>query len=430
MFRMSLITLLALIFVAPLLAKDAPHVLQAGRVVEPPPMDRPDHNTPFTDPVFGSNLIRVSNRGDEGGYGTHIYSQLQAFSVDNEYLLMVEDGFYVIRSMEDFSAVDVDTSSWNAPRWHPTQPGTVVHYDSNDDTTVRVQLTRMDGSEPETIYTFPSEYTHIRNSQSFDEISRDGAWMGGMLTRDDGVSVIFALNLQTATLGAVLPIDDLYTSACTPDPEWGIVEPDWIGVSPLGRYLVVQWVRDGTARCSGLESFDPETGAFIGRSYDGHQHGDLGLTPDGEPFFMTFELASPEDPNRPAIAMRMLPGTATVSEPIFLLTTEWGNPGHISCQGPAGVCLVSNSGFDDDIWLPYERELLLLNINGRLNRLAHHRSSECDYWTQPRGTISADGRYVAFTSDWMHGEPCSDGPEGDVYILDRGILVNPRSIDG
>ncbi|NIN95957.1 MAG: hypothetical protein GTO49_13485, partial [Anaerolineae bacterium] len=95
--------------------------------------------------------------------------------------------------------------------------------------------------------------------QSWDELSRDGRWLAGMASRNDGAQVIFALDLQNLVLGAQLPLPDLYAGPCEPDPVWGEVEPDWVGVSPLGNYLVVQWVRDGTTRCSGLEIFDLQT---------------------------------------------------------------------------------------------------------------------------------------------------------------------------
>jgi hypothetical protein len=48
-----------------------------------------------------------------------------------------------------------------------------------------------------------------------------------------------------------------------------------------------------------------------------------------------------------------------------------------------------------------------------LVRLGHHRSSENDYWTQPRASLSGDGRYVIFDSDW-------DQPAGQraAFVID------------
>jgi hypothetical protein len=49
---------------------------------------------------------------------------------------------------------------------------------------------------------------------------------------------------------------------------------------------------------------------------------------------------------------------------------------------------------------------------------AHHRSSSCGYWAQPRAALSKDGRLVLFASDWGL-EPCrqSDLGSPDPYLL-------------
>lgn len=50
-------------------------------------------------------------------------------------------------------------------------------------------------------------------------------------------------------------------------------------------------------------------------------------------------------------------------------------------------------------------ELLLVYADStvaqpHLLRLAHHRASGCGYWVQPRASLSLDGRYAVFASDW------------------------------
>ncbi len=134
------------------------------------------------------------------------------------------------------------------------------------------------------------------------------------------------------------------TVVLVPDPEWGNVRPDWVGVSPLGNYLVVQWVRDGVTRCSGFESFDLTTGAFIGRAYEGHAHSDMGVAADAQTeYLVVFELeAAPPNQGNSSVGLRLLPGTQTISPPIYLQPTHWNN-GHISCQGPM-VCALSPCG--------------------------------------------------------------------------------------
>jgi hypothetical protein len=396
-------------------------ITDPNRVVTPAALPLQPAGARFVDPVFGLTLRRVSDTSDSGGFETHEYSQLQAFSSDNAYLLLTGSQGYLVRRVSDLSPVaGLDTSDWNAARWYPPQPHTIIHFDSNADTTIRLQLTSVDAQTTTTIFTFPAPYQRIVANRSSDELSEDGRWLAGVATRGDGAWVIFALDTVSRTLGAQIPVPDLYTGPCQPDPQWGPVMPDWVGVSPLGRYLVVQWTRDGTARCSGLETFDLQSGAFIGRVYDGHQHGDLGVDADGvTEFFMTFELAAPPPNNdRPAIGLRRLPGSATASPPTYLQVLDWGNSEHISCRGPNGACLVTAGAWDVNGWTAFEGELFLQYTDGRVLRLAHHRSSSCGYWVAPRASISRDGRYVVFASDWGRQLDCDDLGRGDPYIVD------------
>jgi len=101
-------------------------------VVTPAGLPLQPVGAPFVDPAFGATLRRVSNTSESGGFETHIYSQLQAFSSDNAYLLLDGSDGFVVRRVSDLSLVSgLDTSEWNAPRWRPTQAHTIVHFDSN-----------------------------------------------------------------------------------------------------------------------------------------------------------------------------------------------------------------------------------------------------------------------------------------------------------
>lgn len=395
----------------------------ASLVLPQPALARPAVGERIAEPVFGTTLRRLTGRTPSGGWATHEYSQLQAVSPDGLYLLLIEDGAYVVRRLDDLALqTAVESSSWNAPRWLASSPHAIIHYDGNGDDDVTVQRTDAVTGATVDLLTLPAAYERVRVNQSSDELSRDGRWIGGMLARSDGANVVFALDLVRRELGAVLPLAQLYAGPCEPDPEWGALEPDWVGVSPLGRYLLVQWARDGTERCSGLESFDVASGAFVGRVYDGHQHGDLGVTTDGAgEFFMTFELYHPS--GLLSLGVRALPGTATASAPTYVQVLDWGNGAHISCRGPAGVCLVTASSDLSNGRSAFEGELFLQHVDGRVERIAHHRSSECGYWVQPRATLSPDGRRAVFASDWGAAScaPSNDGlGRGEVYVVELG----------
>lgn len=385
--------------------------------------------------AFGSQVQRVTATA----WGNHDYSQLQAFAYDNGHVLLVEgeredDRGWVVRRWPDLTlALDgAITDAWNVPRWHPLLPETMVHFDSNEDEVLRLQFTNVASGVTETVFTFPREFRRIRGNQSFDEISRTGEWLAGLATTDSG-QVIFSFHLARLELGAVIDFDGFYTGPCAPDPEWGNVEPDWVGVSPLGRFLVIQWPTDGTGRCQGLETFDVSSGAFVGRVHAGHPHGDLTVLADGvTEVFVTSELSGPGsgerfaggepgggdlDSNYPALSYRQLPGSAISEQsPVFLYLTDWVVE-HISCRGPIGWCLVTSTlGPENAEYDPLEGELFVILLDGSgVLRLGHHHSSSDGYWQQPRASVSADGRYVVFDSDWR-----GEGPGGatSAYVID------------
>ena len=169
----SLVALiLAVGHVQPMLPARLVGITDPSLVVTPAPLPLQPAGVPFVDPAFGTTLRRVSNASDGSGYSTHIYSQLQAFSSDNVYILLIESDNYVVRRTDNLSLVTgLDTSGWNAPRWHPAQPHTLVHFDTNEDTVLRLQVTDVDVLTTTTVFTFLPEYERIRGNQSFDELS-------------------------------------------------------------------------------------------------------------------------------------------------------------------------------------------------------------------------------------------------------------------
>ena len=83
-------------------------------ILEPAPLPPQPVGVPFLDPVFGTTITRLSDASDSTGFSTHIYSQLQAFSSDNQYLLLIENSAYVARRLNDLTLVaGLDSSRWN-----------------------------------------------------------------------------------------------------------------------------------------------------------------------------------------------------------------------------------------------------------------------------------------------------------------------------
>jgi hypothetical protein len=393
-------------------------------------------NIPYTDPAFnGTSVRRITNFMESGNWGAHTYSQLQAFSPDNSHVLLIEsrinadnirEAFYIVKNRLTLATtlqlnlVSISGNlDVNAPRWHPTLPNTIVAYDSNFDTTIRVVYINAITGDVSVVYTFPSIYSKIKGNQSFDELSHDGKWMTGMASTTDNDQMIFSLNLETGTLGTQLRLSQLYSA----NGNAIIEDPDWIGVSPLGNYLVVQWEAETpNVRLNGMEIYTIETGVFIEQTNPLHAHGDLALDINGNEVFISTLLASPEDNNIPAIVSYNLP--LRVTDPQLIRTVPWETVWHISCQGPNGQCVITSGETDTPgNAMNFNNEVFLLWFDGTVKRLTHHRSSICRYWVQPRASISKNGQFIVFDSDFQQDggiNSCTlfQYGGGDVYMIE------------
>lgn len=363
--------------------------------------DYPPVRKPFIDPVFGTTLVRFSDAASRNDYANHSYSQLQAFSADSRYLLLNEEGGSLVRRVDTGERTAMQPFIGNTVRWHQTKSDTIIHYVwDQGGGNVRFRFTNIETAANTDVFTFSNRYQRIASNQSFEDMSQDGRWVAGMAIAGEE-EIIFALDTVNRRLGAQISVQELYRTRCERDPQYGVVEPNWIAPSPLGRYLVVNWSRDGIDGCSGQEVYDIETGRYIGHSYDGHQHGDLAVLPDGKTeVYVTVLGQSPVQNNIPALGYYELPNGA--ARPRFIRSIPWHGMEHISCRGPRGMCVVTSYAPEPDWALQgvLENEIYLVYFDGSIRRLAHHRSSDCGYWVQPRATISRDGRYIAFDSDF------------------------------
>lgn len=358
-------------------------MLPPGASINETPLAIPAVGQTVIDPDFGTPIKRLTGPGT-----AHLYSQLQALDASKTYALYTEGGYVIRRYPTNELIMGVAaTSKWNAPRWHPTMPGVMIHYDDNADTTVRLQLTTVATRAVQTMFTFPAQYIRVLGNQSFDQPSRDGKWIGGAVTRNDGVMVLFALDMINGQLGAVRPHSDFACAAGS--------TVDWASVSPLGNYLVVQFV-GSPAACNGFQLFDIQTGVHVRTLNADHHHSDQGVAADGREFLLMPFTYSAYNNNYPAIIAYFYDGTKKE-----VTMTNWGAFSHVSCQGPAGgPCVLSSTRITAAGQQPLENELTLLWLDGSMVRLTHHRSTQCGYWGIPMATITKDGKTIIFNSDW------------------------------
>lgn len=171
---------------------------------------------------------------------------------------------------------------------------------------------------------------------------------------------------------------------------------DEVQVDKTGRYLVVKTDQQGKGLLNVLV-YDLVTGTHDELTDDGPDFSP-GHSDNGRGFILG------ADNWRNALTVR------TCAEPHKHYAALDMAGGHLSmlCDDEKWA-LVSNY-FDryppkDAPWPTFAQEIMLLATDGsmRVRRLAHVQTNYKSYWDCPRADISRDGRFVAFTSNWQSG---------------------------
>jgi hypothetical protein len=119
---------------------------------------------------------------------------------------------------------------------------------------------------------------------------------------------------------------------------------------------------------------------------------------------------------------------STISQLVWPIAYNWGQNRHftwsnVDVNDKAPVC-GSSYGYDGDIEQPYAQEIFCIETDGAAStiwRFAHNRATYVPpfFQTQPLGSVSRNGRFLLFTSDWDQqlGTAADGTPLSDVFIV-------------
>ena len=128
-------------------------------------------------------------------------------------------------------------------------------------------------------------------------------------------------------------------------------------------------------------------------------------------------------------AKRPLNNLSEISQLVTPVLFVWGQAQHFTwsnanVQESAPVCGSTHSYDGDGVEDPYDEEIFCIETDGRAStvwRFAHNRATYVPpfFQTQPLGSVSRDGRFFLFTSDWdaQLGKEADGEPLSDVFIL-------------
>jgi hypothetical protein len=392
------------------------------RVYRKPPLPPlPSAGGTYRDPVFGTEIMRATDDTDcpAPGCGTY-YSHWPTFNADNTKLLIRkgETGDAILKT---FDAVNFKvgagreqlpteyprgfTLSWESTIWSHTDPELLYTFSNDFKGGMRLYAYNVARREFALLKNFSSlarghDYLHQMN------MSADADTFSWSVMREGRNGVPLAYLVWRRSSDKVLT----YVANTMDFNEVHVDKSGrWLNV-PLNKHLA-----DGTA----MQFVNLDTGA-ITPIVDGAPdyrpgHGDLGtdciVGADNDLDGITWRrMSAPHSPRH-----------------VFYFRTAIGRNGGVAdwTEDMHGTMLADNEDWitvgtydDPSINLPdsgiYEDEIFQVSLDGseRIRRICHTRSSidnktqTTSYWAMPKPTISRDGRFIAYTSNWEKSGRC------------------------
>lgn len=389
------------------------------QVRKPPSLALPAARSPFRDPVYGTCVVRVTDRQadlspDDGSRGLkNEYSRVQSFNADGSYILVYgtegEWFLYDAASLRPLGRLPL----YAEPRWDAQDPEVVYYNEATrliafDIGTGQASLVH-DFADVLPGQSLAAVWTHYEGRPSMD--SR--YW--GLVAED-----------EEWTPAAFVVYDRLNEEVMVRDIRGvpGIEEDvDHVTISPLGTYLLASFDRAcerGTLgddeRPCGLMVYD--RGLSRGRGVlriVGHY--DPALDAQGREVILYQDIDTDE-----ISILDLESGAITPLWPIDFGHTPIGFHFSGLAYDRPGWALVStySGGYPDAFtWMDDQVFAVELKAGGRVVRLAHTHSQvdpdqEHDYWAEPHASVNGDFTRILFTSNW--GRSGSDQVE--VYLIE------------
>lgn len=349
---------------------------------KPPGIDRPSYLEPIIDPVFGTQVTRITRLrplNPRRPIVRHAYSKVQPWNSDESLLLvgagdprLILDG----RTYEHLRLFD----SASDPTWSNVDPQRIYGVNGNV-----FGYHDLSASGPEHL-------TAIRRFREYRELSI--GFGEGNLSNDDRYAALIGVRPSGRR---DLVVYDLVAAEVSGRRSFGR-GLDNATMSQSGEYVVVVWGREGRRRAEGVEAFDRELD-FVRQLTRFSQHGDVGYSAAGAEVWVSYSGG-----RQRSIGAYPLAG----GPPITVIDADpgtWG--GHVSCRNleRPGWCYISDVGHSPRLWRGYDQVWgQQIAPDGPAEVFAHeHHSYDAGYYHQPQAVPSRDGSRVLWASDWDGG---------------------------
>ena len=396
---------------------ERPSIKTDRRIYRKPPLPKlPRAGAKFSDPVFGTEIMRATDEADgpAPGLGTY-YSHWPTFNSDGT-LLLIRQGDSGNAIIKRFDPVNfkIDAGHEQLPTEYP------IHFSVNWESAIWSHYDR------DVIYTFANDFKGAMRLYAYNvarksfKLLKDLSFLSrgqpdylhqmNMSADDD---VFSWSHMRVGRNGE--PLAYLVWRRSTDKVLFDVpnaMDFNEVHVDKTGHWLNIplnKSLPDGDS----MEFLNLDTGALV-KIVDGAPdyrpgHGDLGTN-----CIVGF------DNDLDGITWRRMSSPHTFRR-VFYFRTGIGANGGVAdwTQDFHGTMLADNEDWitigtydDPSINLPdsgiYEDEIFQVSLDGseRIRRICHTRCAidnhtrTTGYWAMPKPTISRDGRFIAFTSNW------------------------------
>lgn len=392
--------------------------ITSRQVYPKPPLPRlPPAGGKFRDPVFGTEIMRATDEHDGAapGLGTY-YSHWPTFNCNNTKLL-IRKGDSGDAILKDFDPVNFRIGgsrklpgslpggggpSWESSIWSNHDPNIIYTFSGYYDGGMKFYSFNVSSGR----FTLIKDFGFLSGGKDFLRqmyMSADDdvfCWLHIRSGVNNGDPIYYLVYRRSTD-------KVLYHNSCTVYAG-GV---DEVHVDKSGRWLHVV-IPTPQADGTGTRFLNLQTGEFqkLVKAVDHPPgHGDLGTGT-----IVGF------DNYDDGISLRRLDSVRQFRD-VFYFRTGIGRNGGVAdwTQDFHGTMLADNEDWitigtydDPAVNLPdsgiYEDEVLQVSLDGseRIRRICHTRcaidnhTNTTGYWAAPKPTISRDGRFIAFTSNW------------------------------
>jgi len=378
-------------------------------VRQTPSLDEPAARVPFRDPVFGTCLVRVTDRTtdlspDDISAGLkNEYSRVQSFNADGSRLLARGiDATWYLYDAATLQPLGGELPLRDEPRWDAADPD-LIYFTVPDE--IQLMSYNVQTGEQTLVHDFADDFpgqavAYVWTRWEGRPSSDSRYW--GLIANDPEGDALAFLVYDRQTDQVIAKRD----TRGVPGVDEGI---DHVTISPLGNYFLASFDRycehgqlGNDAHPCGLMVYDRNltNGRSLLRIIG---HYDVALDAEGR------EVVIFQDIDEDNISLLDLAtGTVTPLWPIDFGHSPLGFHFSGCAFGRPGWALIStHSGGHPTAytWMDDQVFAVELKPDGRVVRLAHTHSvvdqeQEQDYWAEPHASVNQDFTRVVFTTNW------------------------------